>query len=126
MASPVEEVSVRVRRRSADERREEILTIANEHFAIGGCRGTSTDVIAREARISQPYLFQFFRTKQEPFLACNARACEKVLETFRAPPAGRRPVRSYRLSVAAPPHRIQDRQMRRRPLRASGWPLNAG
>jgi AcrR family transcriptional regulator len=40
-------------------------------------------VIAREARISQPYLFRLFRTKQELFLACDARACEKVVETFR-------------------------------------------
>jgi AcrR family transcriptional regulator len=71
------------RRRSADERREEILAIAIEHFAIGGYRGTSTDAIAREFGISQAYLFRLFRTKQEVFLACDARACEKVLETFR-------------------------------------------
>jgi AcrR family transcriptional regulator len=79
------------RRRSADERREEILRIAIEHFAIGGYRGTSTDVIAREARISQPYLFRLFRTKQELFLACDARACEKVLETFRRAASGAPP-----------------------------------
>jgi AcrR family transcriptional regulator len=79
------------RRRSADERRDEILTIAIEHFAIGGYRGTSTDVIAREARISQPYLFRLFRTKQELFLACDARACEKVLETFRRAASGAPP-----------------------------------
>jgi AcrR family transcriptional regulator len=70
-------------RRSADERREEILGIAIEYFAIGGYRGTSTEVIAREARISQAYLFRLFRTKRELFLACDERACEKVLETFR-------------------------------------------
>src|SRR5215211_3795575 len=75
--------AARLRRKSADERREEILRIAIEHFAIGGYRGTSTDVIAREARISQPYLFRLFRTKQELFLACDERACERVLETFR-------------------------------------------
>jgi AcrR family transcriptional regulator len=33
-------------------------------------------VIAREAGISQPYLFRLFRTKQELFLACDERACE--------------------------------------------------
>jgi AcrR family transcriptional regulator len=71
------------RRRSADERREEILAVAIEHFAIGGYRGTSTDVIAHEARISQPYLFRLFRTKQDLFLACDERACENLLETFR-------------------------------------------
>jgi len=68
-----------IRRRSADERREEILDIAIERFAVGGYRGTSTEVIAREADISQPHLFRLFRTKQKLFLACGERACEKVL-----------------------------------------------
>jgi len=79
------------RRKSADERRDEILAIAIEHFAIGGYRGTSTDAIAREAGISQAYLFRLFRTKQELFLACDARACEKVLETFRRAASGAPP-----------------------------------
>jgi AcrR family transcriptional regulator len=71
-------------RKSADERREEILAVAIEHFAVGGFHGTSTEVIAKEAGISQPYLFRLFRTKRELFLACNDRACEKVLDTFRS------------------------------------------
>ena len=79
-------------RKSAEERREEILEIAIEHFAAGGYHGTSTEVIAKEAGISQPYLFRLFRTKRELFLACNDRACEKVLDAFRraatAAPAG--------------------------------------
>jgi AcrR family transcriptional regulator len=70
-------------RKSAAERREEILEIAMAHFAAGGYHGTSTEVIANEAGISQPYLFRLFRTKRELFLACNDRACEKVLATFR-------------------------------------------
>jgi AcrR family transcriptional regulator len=70
------------RRKSAGERREEILAVALTHFAQGGYRGTSTDNIAREAGISQPYLFRLFRTKKELFLACNDRACEKVLSAF--------------------------------------------
>jgi AcrR family transcriptional regulator len=45
-------------------------------------------VIAREAGISQPYLFRLFRTKQELFLACDERACEKVLEVLRQAAAG--------------------------------------
>jgi AcrR family transcriptional regulator len=71
------------RRKSAEERREEILAIAIEHFARGGYHGTSTEVIAREAGISQPYLFRLFRTKQELFLECNRRACDKVTDVFR-------------------------------------------
>ena len=70
-------------RRSAAERREEILAIAVRHFAAGGYTGTSTEAIAREAGISQPYLFRLFRTKRELFLACSDRACEHVSEVFR-------------------------------------------
>jgi AcrR family transcriptional regulator len=70
-------------RKSAEERREEILEIAMAHFAAGGYHGTSTEVIAKEAGISQPYLFRLFRTKRELFLACGDLACEKVLDAFR-------------------------------------------
>ena len=70
-------------RKSAEVRREEILAVAMEHFAEGGYHGTSTEVIAKEAGISQPYLFRLFRTKRELFLACDDRACEKVIDAFR-------------------------------------------
>ena len=70
-------------RKSAEQRREEILAVAVRHFAIGGLHGTSTDAIAREAGISQPYLFRLFRTKKELFIACVDRAHEKVRDTFR-------------------------------------------
>src|SRR5215211_9469743 len=70
-------------RKSAEERREDILSVAVRHFAIGGLHGTSTEAIAREAGISHPYLFRLFRTKKELFLACDERACDKVIETFR-------------------------------------------
>jgi AcrR family transcriptional regulator len=70
-------------RRSAAERREEILAIAVRHFAEGGYNGTSTEAIAREAGISQPYLFRLFHTKRELFLACSDRACDHVSHAFR-------------------------------------------
>src|SRR3954452_17954986 len=57
-------------RMSADARRDEIVGIAFRQFAEGGYNGTSTEDIAREAGISQPYLFRLFRTKRELFLAC--------------------------------------------------------
>src|SRR5919197_505939 len=66
-------------RKSAEERREEILAVAIRHFAEGGYHGTSTEAIAREAGISQPYLFRLFRTKRELFLACCDRAHEERL-----------------------------------------------
>ena len=81
-------------RKSAEVRREEILAVALRHFAEGGYHGTSTEVIAREAGISHPYLFRLFRTKKELFLACDERACDKVIDAFRraaaaAPPGGK-------------------------------------
>jgi len=81
-------------RKSAEERREEILSVAVRHFAIGGLHGTSTEAIAREAGISQPYLFRLCRTKKELFLACVDRADGKVYDVFRraaaAAPEGER------------------------------------
>jgi AcrR family transcriptional regulator len=70
-------------RKSAEERREEILEVAVRHFAIGGLHGTSTEAIAREAGISQPYLFRLFRTKKELFIACVDRANARVRDAFR-------------------------------------------
>ena len=69
-------------RRSAEERREEIVEVALRHFAEGGYHGTSTEAIAREAGISQPYLFRLFRTKRELFLACADRCNATVAAVF--------------------------------------------
>ena len=70
-------------RKSAQERRAEIVALAIEQFALSGYKGTSTDAIAREAGISQPYLFRLFKTKRELFLACNEVSEERIRETFR-------------------------------------------
>jgi AcrR family transcriptional regulator len=81
-------------RRSAEDRREEIVGIAFRHFAEGGFHGTSTEAIARESGISQPYLFRLFRTKRELFLACVERCYANVGKVFEeaaaAAPAGER------------------------------------
>ena len=69
-------------RRSADERRRELVEIAISHFAQHGYNGTSTDQIAREAGISQPYLFRLFGTKRELFLACHEAMHERIADTF--------------------------------------------
>ena len=71
-------------RKSAGERREEIVGAAIRHFAVGGYAGTSTEAIARDAGISQPYLFRLFGTKRELFLACHNVCHRRVIETFRA------------------------------------------
>jgi AcrR family transcriptional regulator len=69
-------------RRSAEDRRGEIVEIAFRHFAQGGFHGTSTEAIAREGGISQPYLFRLFKTKRELFLACVERCYAGVARVF--------------------------------------------
>lgn len=76
------------RRRSAAERREEILDAAATEFATRGLHGASTDAIARQAGISQPYLFRLFGTKKELFLATVRRCFEETLEQFQAASEG--------------------------------------
>jgi AcrR family transcriptional regulator len=78
-------------RKSAEERREEILAVAMRHFATGGYHGTSTEGIAREAGISQPYLFRLFRTKKELFLACSDAADDRISDVFRRAAASAAP-----------------------------------
>ena len=69
-------------RRSAGERRTELIEIAIEHFALHGYNGTSTDQVAREAGISQPYLFRLFGTKRDLFLACHEEWHARLQRTF--------------------------------------------
>lgn len=64
---------------SADERREAVLEAAMREFALGGLHGTSADVIASRAGISQPYLFRLFGTKRELFLAVVDRVFDRML-----------------------------------------------
>ena len=75
-------------RRSAAERRDEIVTEAIRHFARAGYNAASTDAIARDAGISQPYLFRLFGTKRELFLACHHRMHDRIVQTFEAAAEG--------------------------------------
>jgi len=61
-------------RMTAAERREQILAIAAEAFARQGLHGVSVDTIARQAGISQAYVFRLFGTKVELFRQVIARA----------------------------------------------------
>jgi AcrR family transcriptional regulator len=96
-------------RKSAEERREEIIALAIEQFAVGGYRGTSTEAIAREAGISQPYLFRLFKTKRELFLACNDLVDARILETFRSAARGVPREESLRAMGRAYLELLQDR-----------------
>jgi AcrR family transcriptional regulator len=69
-------------RKTAEERREDVLEAAREVFAEHGLSGASTDEIARRAGISQPYLFRLFRTKKDLFLASVERCFAETRETF--------------------------------------------
>ncbi|MDQ3875082.1 MAG: TetR/AcrR family transcriptional regulator [Actinomycetota bacterium] len=76
-------------RLTADERRAAILEVAREEFARRGFYGTSTELIATRAGVSQPYLFRLFRTKKRLFLACVEAGFRLTLERFRAAAEGR-------------------------------------
>lgn len=62
----------------AQERREQLLGAATRAFARGGYHGTNTDSVAREAGVSQPYVFRIFGTKLELFLEVFARATDRI------------------------------------------------
>jgi AcrR family transcriptional regulator len=76
-------------RKSAEERREDVLAAAREVFAEHGLSGASTDEIARRAGISQPYLFRLFHTKKELFLAAVERCYVETRETFEQAAEGK-------------------------------------
>jgi AcrR family transcriptional regulator len=69
-------------RLTAGERREQIVDVAVRHFGDSGLHGTSTEDIAQEAGLSQPYLFRLFRTKRDLFLACSEACTARVMGAF--------------------------------------------
>lgn len=75
-------------RKSAEERREEILEAALVEFAAHGLYGGSTDAIARAVGISQPYVFRLFGTKKELFTATIDRCMRGTLEMMQSAAAG--------------------------------------
>ena len=66
----------------AAERREMVLEAAAAEFAAHGLAGTSTEDVARQAGISQPYLFRLFPTKKALFLALVDRCFRRVEDAF--------------------------------------------
>ena len=69
-------------RLTASERREQILEAAIRVFAERGYEGASTDVIAHDAGISQPYLFRLFGTKRDLIVATVQRCFADTEELF--------------------------------------------
>ena len=101
-------------RKTAEERREEILDAALTEFAQHGFEGASTDAIARTVGISQPYLFRLFGTKKGLYLASAERCLADTYETFRAASEGLMGDealsaigKSYKQMISEDPRRLQ-------------------
>src|SRR4051795_13501204 len=71
-------------RMSAEDRRELVLAAAARAFARTGYAGTSTDAVAKEAGVSQPYVVRIFGTKLDLFLEVFDRACGRIRDAFEA------------------------------------------
>jgi AcrR family transcriptional regulator len=71
-------------RHTAEERREEILHAAVARFGETGLHGTSTETIARDVGVSQPYLFRLYGTKKQLFMAAVEWGFSETLKVFRA------------------------------------------
>jgi AcrR family transcriptional regulator len=69
-------------RMPAARRRGLVLEAAVAEFAAHGLAGTSTEVVARRAGISQPYLFRLFPTKKALFIALVDRCFERLRDSF--------------------------------------------
>lgn len=70
-------------RHTAEERREEFLRAAVVRFGATGLHGTSTELIAADVGVSQPYLFRLFGTKKQLFMAAIEWAFDHTVERFR-------------------------------------------
>jgi AcrR family transcriptional regulator len=81
-------MAVTTQRKSAQERRHEILEAALVEFAAHGLDGGSTEAIARAVGISQPYVFRLFGTKKELFIATIDMCMRGTLEMFQSAAAG--------------------------------------
>ncbi len=81
-------MAVAAERKSAEERREQVLEAALAEFAVHGLEGGSTQAIAKAVGISQPYVFRLFGTKKELFMATVERCMRGTLEMFRTASAG--------------------------------------
>jgi len=69
-------------RQTAEERRPAVLDAATHEFAVKGFHGASTEEIARQAGISQPYLFRLFGSKKELYLAAAQRCVDVQYALF--------------------------------------------
>jgi AcrR family transcriptional regulator len=97
-------------RQTADERREAVLEAAATEFARKGFHGASTDVIAKAAGISQPYLFRLFGTKKELYLATTERKLEETYQVFERASRGKSGIEALDAMGEGYRELIQDRE----------------
>src|SRR5687767_5279775 len=97
-------------RHTADERREAVLEAAAREFARKGLHGASTDLIAKEAGISQPYLFRLFGTKKELYHATTARKMEETYQAFERASRGKHGAEALKAMGEAYTDLIEDRE----------------
>ena len=72
-----------ISRMKPEDRRELVLDAAVRAFARGGYAGTSTDAVAKEAGVSQPYVVRIFGTKLDLFLEVFDRVMERIGHAFK-------------------------------------------
>ena len=70
-------------RMKADDRREQLLRAAIECFAQLGYRGTTTAQLAKAAGVSEPVLYQHFKSKHDLFVALVEQVGREVLRAWR-------------------------------------------
>jgi AcrR family transcriptional regulator len=75
-------------RMSGTARRSQVLAIAAGEFAERGLHGASTEVIAREADITQAYVFRLFGTKKALFLELVGAAFDRFSDGMAEAAAG--------------------------------------
>ena len=72
----------KVSRMSAEDRRALVLEAGTRAFAHGGYHGTSTDAVAKEAGVSQPYVVRIFGTKLDLFLEVFESSVGRIQAAF--------------------------------------------
>lgn len=81
VATSVRRVTARM---TAEQRREQLLTVASRLFVERGYRDTSTAQLAAAASVTEPVIYRHFRGKRDLYLACVSRAWEDAQERLRA------------------------------------------
>jgi len=97
-------------RSTFDERKEEILEAAITVFSRDGYHRVTTADISAEVGISQPYIYRFFKSKEELFLAAVDRVYGRIAAAFHSVPSGadfeRRLIAEYETLMITHPREI--------------------